>query len=50
VRAQVLKVPATVVWATDGHFGVNFDVRDAQFDRFVDQLAERAQRPDVTPS
>ncbi len=49
-RTQVVKVPATVVWNSSFEFGVNFDVRDAGFDRFVDQLAVQGPPTSVTRS
>ncbi|MBL8950709.1 MAG: PilZ domain-containing protein [Myxococcaceae bacterium] len=47
-RAQVLKLPAKVVWTATGEFGVRFDAQDAGLDRFVDQLAEQVEPANVT--
>lgn len=38
-RSQVVKVPAKVVWSSSFEFGVNFDIADAGFERFVERLA-----------
>ena len=49
-RSQVLKVPAKVVWTSTYEFGVNFEIQDAGFDRFVDRLAVQGEPASVTRS